>query len=238
MQDESLQSLIEALREIRYDQECVQRITRQQSHAITTSHQELRRTTIDEHEITRDVIIAALTKAFIDSRDDTRQRLDLSEDEDDVKDPEVKKNEVEDYVLQSLLFPSFTARYLQLTQAHQSTFKWIFEEPDSINLPWSSFTDWLQSGSGIYWINGKAGSGKSTLMKYIYDHHRTREMLLSWSEAAPVVIAGFFFWNSGTSLQKSQVGLLRSLLHEILSKHRDLIPLILPDHWVGIVLIP
>lgn len=31
-----------------------------------------------------------------------------------------------------------------------------------------SIAEWLESGSGVYWISGKAGSGKSTLMKHLF----------------------------------------------------------------------
>jgi hypothetical protein len=40
-----------------------------------------------------------------------------------------------------------------------------------------------------------------------------------------------FLWNSGTPDQKSQNGLLRFLIHELLSQHRKLISRVLPDQW-------
>lgn len=80
-------------------------------------------------------------------------------------------------------------------------------------------------------MNGKAGSGKSTLMRYIHDKPHTRRLLSTWAEPLPLTTATFFFWNSGTSLQRSQSGLLRSLLYEILSQHRELIGNLLPALW-------
>ena len=38
-----------------------------------------------------------------------------------------------------------------------------------------------------------------------------------------------FFWNSGTSLQKTQTGLLRSMLFEMLSQRQDLTPEKFPE---------
>jgi hypothetical protein len=32
--------------------------------------------------------------------------------------------------------------------------------------PWDDFGEWLRSGSSVYWISGKPGSGKTTLVKY------------------------------------------------------------------------
>lgn len=44
----------------------------------------------------------------------------------------------------------------------------------------NNFTKWLRIGGNIFHISGKAGSGKSTLMKFICSHERTREELLVW----------------------------------------------------------
>lgn len=69
---------------------------------------------------------------------------------------------------------------------------------------------------------GKAGSGKSTIMKFLLDHTKTAEALEAWAGTKELVIASFFFWNAGPSVQKSQEGLFRSLLYEILSQCPDL----------------
>jgi hypothetical protein len=97
------------------------------------------------------------------------------------------------------------------------------------------FVDWLDNpyGQGIYWIHGKAGSGKSTLMKFLADHDETRTRLKPWSRGKSLVIAKFFFWHAGTSLQKSQEGLLRSLIFEILRQSPKLATQTY-DKWVEI----
>ncbi|KAF7510814.1 hypothetical protein GJ744_005914 [Endocarpon pusillum] len=69
--------------------------------------------------------------------------------------------------------------------------------------PWSSFVDWLEQGNGVYWINGKPGSGKSTLMNYITSEHQTKEVLTKWADGCDLVTASFYFWKPGTDLQKS-----------------------------------
>jgi len=105
------------------------------------------------------------------------------------------------------------ARRSTITTSHQKTFQWIFD--DSIQRPWDSFIHWLKSDDkSFYWISGKAGSGKSTLMKFIIDNDETKKVLL---ERNPnTTILSFFFWNSGTKLQRSISGMLCSLLHQIL----------------------
>ncbi|KAK6082668.1 hypothetical protein SCUP515_02423 [Seiridium cupressi] len=56
-------------------------------------------------------------------------------------------------------------------------------------------------------------------------------MLAQWAEGYSFLLASFFFSNLGTTEQKSQEGLARALLHQILSQHRDTIPSALPHMW-------
>ena len=79
------------------------------------------------------------------------------------------------------------------------------------------------TGDEPYWLNGKPGSGKSTLMKYITKEFRTHIKREDMS-SSKMVVASFFFWNSGSVLQKSLVGFLRSLLYQIADQQPDLIP--------------
>lgn len=135
-------------------------------------------------------------------------------------------------IMTSLSFPTMESRHLAIGDAHERTFDWIYEETLAENTPWNSFQQWLSLDSGIYWINGKAGSGKSTLMRHIMEHPRTSDLLSKWAGAEnSVTVAGFFFWNSGSPDQSSQLGLLRALLHDILSRNEKLIPAIFPARY-------
>ncbi|KAH6721901.1 hypothetical protein BKA61DRAFT_700906 [Leptodontidium sp. MPI-SDFR-AT-0119] len=138
----------------------------------------------------------------------------------------------EDLILQHLSFPTLDIRYESIDPAHARTFNWIFEgfKPSDPNS--TGFPEWLVgNGDSLFWINGKAGSGKSTLMKYIYDDPRTREKLSIWAGGQKVTMASFFFWISGNADQCSQTGLLRSLLLHLLQQHRHLIREVFPDLW-------
>lgn len=137
---------------------------------------------------------------------------------------------VELSILKSLRFPTQSHRHIEIHEAHRNTFKWVFDEGDG-ETSWGNFVEWLQLGRGLYWINGKAGSGKSTLMKYLFDHQHTRQHLGIWAQGCHLEIAGFFFWNSGTPEQRSQTGLLRSLLYQLLRKNPDLVKAVFPDQW-------
>ena len=67
--------------------------------------------------------------------------------------------------------------------------------------PWSNFVDWLEHGDGVYWINGKAGSGKSTLMRFITNELLMTKALHKWINGSDLMVSSFFFWNPGTVLQ-------------------------------------
>jgi hypothetical protein len=138
---------------------------------------------------------------------------------------------VETRIMEDLQFLAIGNRRQAITPKHQKTFEWVFQETSEGQRPWDNFADWLREGNGTYWINGKAGSGKSTLMRFIYESPQTQQDLQKWAGSTPFMSAGYFFWNSGTREQRSQAGLLCSLLHEVLSHRPALIPIILPWHW-------
>lgn len=82
------------------------------------------------------------------------------------------------------------------------------------NLQWDSFSNWLRSTDTFYWISGKPGSGKSTLVKFIVQHPDTKAFLAVWNPQT--LIVSHFFWRPGTSLQQNIKGLLCSLLYQLL----------------------
>lgn len=128
-------------------------------------------------------------------------------------------------VLGSLTFDQMDFRHSKIQEAHPNTFSWMFS---------NHFQPWLQSPEPIYWISGKPGSGKSTLMKYLVDNSQTPIQLRQWSRSQKLVITSYFFWVNGTELQRSQEGLLQALLYEILRQCPDLVETIVPDAWRAI----
>ncbi|KAF2096455.1 hypothetical protein NA57DRAFT_43108, partial [Rhizodiscina lignyota] len=140
---------------------------------------------------------------------------------------------VEQKILESLRFKQMRVRRSIIPEAHTKTFQWIFDNHDVVDDPKSriKFVHWLKQpniDSGMFWISGKPGSGKSTLMKFICNHPQTVDALRVWSGRNKLVTASFFFWHSGTTKQRSQEGLLQTLLYEILRKCPDAISVALP----------
>ena len=130
--------------------------------------------------------------------------------------------------LEQLRFSDMTDRDDRISDAYEKTFTWIFKDDRSL---WVNFVDWLRTDASIYWITGKPGSGKSTLMKYIGTHQRMPELLGIWAEPLPLITASFYLWNSGAEIQMSQTGLLRSLLFQVLNRVPDLLPRLFPERW-------
>ena len=65
--------------------------------------------------------------------------------------------------------------------------------------PGPKFVEWLRNGSGVYWIQGKMGCGKSTLMKYVTGHSLTQEYLLEWASGQTLHCPSYYFNKTGTS---------------------------------------
>lgn len=132
-------------------------------------------------------------------------------------------------MLQNLCFKEMHDRYVRIAHAHEKTLEWLFVSPNR-SCERTSFTAWLQADDQpVYWITGQAAAGKSTLMKFLVDDQRKNEHLALWRGDRRLFVAWFFFCRSGTFLEKSLEGLVRSLLHQILTQAPELIPVSLPD---------
>ena len=140
----------------------------------------------------------------------------------------------EHMILRSLSFESRPLRYSSITEAHHQTFGRVFKEPCDQHQESSTgdLLGWLQKGDGFFWVSGKPGSGKSTLMKFVTDQPQTLQALSIWSYPRPAVIARHFFWSAGTPMQKSWQGLLQTLLYEIFRQLPDLIESTCTERWL------
>ncbi|KAK0707260.1 hypothetical protein B0H67DRAFT_555992 [Lasiosphaeris hirsuta] len=129
----------------------------------------------------------------------------------------------EQAVLRSLNFEQRPFREDNIANAYESTFQWIYQDD-------SPFRKWLQSEQGIFWVSGKAGSGKSTLIKLIIHDPRTERLLAEWAPNG-FATASHYFWSTGTDMQKSQKGLLQTLLYDIFQSCPELMSSACPKRW-------
>lgn len=95
----------------------------------------------------------------------------------------------------------------------------------------SDFSSWLGRENGLFHISGKAGSGKSTFMKFIARHHLILRQLEEWAHPKKLVFATFYFTVEGDEIDKSLHGLFRSILFEVVKQCPELIPKIFPSQW-------
>lgn len=97
----------------------------------------------------------------------------------------------EERILQSLEFNEWKRRFNDVHKAHKRTYDWILKDSEDTTVPPTRFRSWLQGKDNIYWIAGKAGSGKSTLMKFLVENPTVIQLLQDWAgpSAKPVLIA-------------------------------------------------
>ena len=189
------------------------------------------------------------------------------------------RHKAQSLLLAWIQYDNMIDRQNRIAIAHESTFKWIFHDgptgiSNSSTKEWSSFQKWLESDEQVYWITGKAGSGKSTLMKFLcsptnpviqtkdcqgpqegkvdeeldeagqphssqdlrkfrfsQEQSRCHPYLRRWANTYRLVVASFYFWNSGTELQMTTMGLLRTILYQICAQRPDLLPNLMPKPW-------
>lgn len=151
-------------------------------------------------------LVLALHQDLRESRDEAKVlRLD-----------EGLKN-MREHILESLTYQEMSTRYHSIQKNYPETYVWAVKN-DAFGI-----STWLRSGNGIFWISGKAGSGKSTLMKFLSQSDDTEMLLTQW--AGPnerLITASFYFWYLGSAAQKSIEGLLRGILYQIIEQHPDL----------------
>lgn len=133
------------------------------------------------------------------------------------------------------VFEEIDNREIAVPKSHKDTCTWIFEEPikrrDGRDL-WSNFPAWLESQDKTpYWITGKPGSGKSTIVKYILHNPLLKKHLETWADGRPIQVTSFYAWNAGSGLQKSLQGLMRTFFHQCLESYLKIIPRVCPRRW-------
>ena len=113
--------------------------------------------------------------------------------------------------MKALWFQTIDSRHSTIKAAHAKTCGWLLNR--------SEYQDWLDINMisdhhGLLWIKGKPGSGKSTLVKFLDANAR--------KERTEAVVISFFFNARGEDLEKSTLGMYRSLLYQLFKALPDL----------------
>jgi hypothetical protein len=111
-------------------------------------------------------------------------------------------------LMKALEFDSMNDRIMTVSPACAQTCTWFLDR-----LEYTSWRDpeHREESNGVLWIKGKAGTGKSTLMRYIYDNAQKQngnELHLSF----------FFNARSPDQLVKSIQGMYRSVIYQLYAK--------------------
>ena len=116
-------------------------------------------------------------------------------------------------LVEHLRFDGMDARERNVTRAISGTCQWLFGN--------EHFAKWLDADAlsehhGFLWLQGKPGSGKSTMMK----------SLAQWCKRSGVayqlVLSYFFNARASGVMEKSRLGLYRSIVHQLLKTDLDL----------------
>ncbi|PMD51211.1 putative Pfs NB-ARC and ankyrin-domain-containing protein, partial [Hyaloscypha bicolor E] len=95
-------------------------------------------------------------------------------------------------------------RQEEVLDARADSCTWILQH--------QNYQKWLTDDHGLLWIQGKPGSGKSTLMKRIF------QVFGRENRSPKRIHLAFFFHRRGVQLQHTPLGMFRTMLHQLLSQ--------------------
>jgi hypothetical protein len=135
-------------------------------------------------------------------------------------------------IVDSLKYPEMTDRAWQIHAADDSTLGDLFTSEESKHHHQViSLLKFLEGGSGLFWIQGKPASGKSTLMKYLLSRSSGADKLWTCSDTREIIFVSHFCWVAGSTSQRSLQGLLQSVLYQVLQADLALVPVACPSRW-------
>ncbi|KAF8533665.1 hypothetical protein BDD12DRAFT_473820 [Trichophaea hybrida] len=97
-------------------------------------------------------------------------------------------------------------RYDMISEEYSGSLEWLWTH--------SQYQEWSASeGSSLLYIEGKPGSGKSTLTKYFSNNLAKMD-----PNASSKIIASYFYTERGTQLERTHENMLRTILSRILEQ--------------------
>ncbi|KAK4234896.1 Inversin, partial [Achaetomium macrosporum] len=122
--------------------------------------------------------------------------------------------ETKSALIEQLYFTKIDERLTSLTAAQGRTCRWFLSKPEYTS--WRNPANQPDNG-GFLWIRGNPGTGKSTLMKFLFEDAKSKT-----KRDASQIVLSFFFLARGELEEKSTPGLYRSLLHQLFQMVPDL----------------
>ncbi|GKT97070.1 ankyrin repeat domain-containing protein [Colletotrichum tofieldiae] len=114
--------------------------------------------------------------------------------------------------LGSLAFRGINSRRHDIVPAYPGTCDWLF-----CTLEFQQWMDpaYLQDHNGVFWIKGKPGAGKSTLMKHAFRRYQKQFF-------SDYLLVAHFFNARGEALEKTSLGMLRLIVYQLLQNDETL----------------
>ena len=194
---------------------------------------------------TQQLLSKKVTDSIKSSEAELTARLSVQDDESARQHREKEYSDCKRRLLKALAFPEINERRNMIegrVDDFGDTYKWILDNTRTENAwpevtespPKQAFIDWLKTGTELFWISGKPGSGKSTLMDYIYHNIQPEkagsDLLRAWAGSHHVVILTFWFFRpASTPLLRTLYGFWRSLCFQILDSDPNLANVIRDD---------
>jgi len=101
------------------------------------------------------------------------------------------------HIRKSLAFADMLDRWERIEPAHTATLRWFMEDQSTASASSemtpkkltarTRYIQWLRSDAAIFHLAGKLGSGKSTLMKFLFEHMRTKAELEKWASMSRTI---------------------------------------------------
>lgn len=140
--------------------------------------------------------------------------INQTRNDTDISENKICQENRRESLLNSFDFDEMHTRRLEIDPAGCETCQWLPHHPD--------YRAWLDpkrlsEHHGFLCISGKPGAGKSTIMNFAQ-----QTLSQTFSECNRTTVASYFFHARGRHLQKSVIGLYRSLLHQLLTEIPDL----------------
>ncbi|KAL3418862.1 hypothetical protein PVAG01_09083 [Phlyctema vagabunda] len=110
---------------------------------------------------------------------------------------------IDEVCLNTLYFPQMNTREIEIQNTREHSCSWILDN--------KTYAGWINQGHGVLWVKGKPGSGKSTLMKKIFQ-------IMKQDEKDGYTYLSFFVSRRGAELQNKELGLFRTLLHQLFKR--------------------
>ncbi|KAK4062315.1 hypothetical protein Trihar35433_9136 [Trichoderma harzianum] len=147
----------------------------------------------------------------------------------------ISNNTVARAIVTGMQFSTIRARENAISKNYEATYSWIFQNdpPEKDDVPmWYSFPKWLEDDTkNTYWITGKPGSGKSTIMKLILQQNFVKNSLSLSLGSMRLILVKYYAWSAGTTLQKSIDGLKRTIISQALEQYPELTQALAPRRW-------